>query len=66
MADHWFFSRKVGHVPILGFKKRDTSKFKAFFKKNCPKKRTLRILGGTFFKKAGLSRSKVRRWTAYP
>jgi hypothetical protein len=38
----------------LDFKNPDTPKFKAFFKKKVEK-------GGTAFKKAGLSRSKVRR-----
>jgi hypothetical protein len=46
------FHQKVGHVPILPLKKWNKPKIKAFTKK----KGALRILSGTIFKKAGLSR----------
>jgi len=50
-AVHRFWSKSG----ISALRKRDRPKFKAFYKKKGLKNGNLRILGGIFFKKVGLS-----------
>jgi hypothetical protein len=62
------FGHKWGLLPISTLKKRDTPNkkhIKAFSKIKGPKSGVLRILCGTFFKKARLSLWNVCRRTAY-
>jgi hypothetical protein len=54
------FGQKAGYFPISALKKLDTPKFKALSNKKGLKSRTIRILGGTFLNKAGLSRKVCR------
>jgi hypothetical protein len=56
------FWSKSWTCPDFGFERAGHNKFQSIFQEKSGK---LSIFDGTFFKKVGLSRLKVRRWTAY-
>jgi len=60
------FGQKAGHVPISALRKRDTPKFKAFYKKKSLKRRNIKDFRQDILQKSGTVPPKSAQMDSLP